>query len=392
MQSPEKQKISELEQNLQVLKETVTAMSVAFGTKLLNESARPEARELIREELINNWNKDVAARKQNTDSILKIKTTLEREQQLQGLKSETENLLRSKEKEINSLKAEFALRAYQNHREDFADEIERLPELSQLEAQIEAEKNKIDNRNAENEQKSFFEKFMPAIKNILSRGKVSSTENKVKKIVKEKNDELFSDEDFDSLCELIDELPADLGEIVGQLKDAKAIRTSAGTKLDEIKSDIASVDTALSEMNALNDSKTKISSLMQEIKILDDKIENTAILACNTCVDKFFTPEGQAITDNNGVYSEQIKKIGDIRKKYYVAELNIDLTQRQQESVDLQRKIQNNIEKIEKMQKQIKNLNDEIVVAENQNNDMNLSIQDLENEMQNLRSKIEAYR
>lgn len=218
LHSAEKQKISELEKNLQDLKENLHEASVAFGTKLLNEADKSETKLLLRNELIDNWTNNLESRKNKTDSILKIKSILEKKQQLKSLQSETENLISTKTKKIEKLKSEFAFLAYKNYRDDFPEVIERLPELSKLEAEIEVEKSKIYNRKQESETKGFFEKLMPTVKNILSQGKVSSSEGKIKKLLQQNSNELFSEEDFENLCEMMDELPDDLVEIISEIK------------------------------------------------------------------------------------------------------------------------------------------------------------------------------
>lgn len=394
MQGTEKQKISELEKNLQILKETLKATSVAFGNKLLNESENFETKELIRDELIDNWTCDVENRKKNTDIILKIKSTIEREQHLKNLLKETQNLIVSKEKNISKSRADFAILAYKNHREEFAETIGRIPEVSQLEAEIEEEKSKIDSRIAENTQKGLFEKFIPAVKNLLSQGKVSSTESKLKKLVREKSGDIFSDDDFDYLFEIIDEVPQDLSAIVSDLKEAKSVKISATAKLKEIKQELGSIEGIFAELGVSKNSRGRISELMQEIKILDEQIENTALLASNICVDNFFDAEGNPTSESTSgnIYAKQIANIADLRKKCFVADINIELAKHENEVKELEKKIQNNLDKIAKNQKQIQNLNDEITTAEDQNSDMNLSIQDLQKEMESLRAKIEPYK
>lgn len=390
IQSAEKQKIVNLEKNLQVLKEQLKTSSIAFGNKLLNESDNLETKELVRSELINNWKNNLSDRKNKTDKILKIKSTREREQQLKNLHAETENIIETKNKSIEKLKAEFSFLAYKNHREDFSEVIERLPELSKIEANIIAEKNKIDSRKLETQEKGFFQNFIPTVQNILSKGKVSSSENKLKKIIFKNSEKIFSDEDFESLCNIIDELPDDLAKHISQIKKLITLKTTAEQKLLEIQQEENLVKETLKKLEDFDNSKTNMSVLMKEIEILDEKIEANNILTCDNCVDKFFDQSGHKLKEFEGnLYTKEIANIGNLRKKCFVGKIEIQIAEFENEIKLLEKKIQTNAEKITRAEKQIKTLTDEIETTQNKNSETQLSITDFKNEIDNLKAKIE---
>lgn len=384
------QKLTDLEKNLQNFKETLKSSSVSFGSRLLNDSKKEETRVLLTDELIKNWNTNLDARKNKTDIIIKIKNIIERKEQLERLCSETKKIISTQIKEIDSLKKDFSFQSYKNHKEDFADEIAQIPELETLEAKIQEEKAKIADRDSESKERSIFEKFMPTVKNLFSKTKLSSNEKKIKKLIYENSSQLFSDEDFENMGELLDELPEDLSTIISNINEAKRLKRSSEAKLEEIKSDIASSEQILSDMDALKNHKQEINKIMKEIEQLDGKIETSALLASNFCVDLFFDANGKEIKRPDNEYADQIKSIATLRKKCFETAISIDIVKRNAEISNLEKKIQDNIDKINKDKKQIQNLYDDIAQAENINSDMQLFIKDLEAEIKDLEEKISS--
>lgn len=384
------QKISQLEKELKNLQEALKSTSIALGTKLLNTSAKSKNDTFVTEGLLTTWLNDVQKRKEQTEAILKIKNELARKEQLKALNTEITKLINTKEKNIQKLKKTFVLLVYENHRDEFTEAIKRVPEVSLLEEKIEKEKAKIEGLDGENEGENFFDKIMPSVKSFFSKTKVSSTEGKLKKVLQKNLGEIFSDDDFDSLCEMVDELPEDLAEVIRSLKKDKETKNIASVKLSELKNDAMANDKKLESLDALNNSKKQISNLMQEIKILDSKIEDTAIVSCENYLASFFDADGEPLSKEelSVKYTQQLKEIGELKRKCFNAGLNIDIAKCEKEIAELENKLKANLNKIERNKKQIENLSTEIKIAENANVDFRSTISDYETEIVSIQERL----
>lgn len=393
MPSSVDQKISALEKEQKVIQETLRASSIAFGTKLLNDASAGTARQFVTEELLTSWMKDVQERKNCTDTILNIKNILERQEQLKTLIAEANKMIASKDKEIQKLKDSFALSAYQNHRDEFADALERIPEISQLEEQIEHEKNKIETLSTETAEKTgFFDKIMPGVKTMFSKNKVNSAENKLKKVVQQQSGALFSDADFENLYTMTEELPTDLCDIIANLKMATETRLSASSKISELEAETKANNEKLSSLDALSDSKKKIASLMEKIKGLDAKIENTAFFSCEKYVNNFFDNDGETVSSDDGEnpYENQVNNIGALRRKCFNADIAIGIAKCENEIDMLNGKISFNTNRIERNKKQVENLTNEITADEAANADLQLSLSDFTAKVDSLKSQLKT--
>lgn len=390
MQDGGSQKISQLEKELKVLKESLKSASVAFGTKLLNNSAQSKTETFVTEGLLETWLNDIHKRKEQTETILKIKNVLDRKEQLKTLNSEVTKIVTTKEKNIQKLKKSFVLLAYENHRDEFNDIIKRLPEVSKLEEKIEMEKEKIARLDFESEDKNFLDKIMPSVKSLFSKTKVSSTKRKLKKTLQKNISEIFSDDDFDNLCEMVDELPEDLAEVISLIKEDKESKNLASLKLSELENDAQANDERLKNLDALNNSKKQISNLMQEIKVLDSKIEDTAILSCENYVASFFDSDGEPLgkEEISEQYKTQLTEIGELKRKLFNAKLNIDIAKCEKEITGLDNKLKANLNKIDRNKKQIENLSTEIKIAQSANADFRSTIADYEKEISSIRGKL----
>ena len=390
MQNSASQKISALEKELKALKETLKAASVALGTKLLSVSENATPQNYVSEELLSTWKNCVEERKTCTENILSIKNILEHKEHSEKLIQETKKMINAKDKEIQKLKDAFALSVYQNHREEFAQAVERLPEISKLEEHIANERTKIDGLSSEKSQKGgFFDKLMPSVKTLVAKRKMSSAENKLKKLVQEQSGQLFSDEDFENLYAMADELPPDLQTHISSLKVAVESREAALSKKAELENDAKTADEKLTSLDALTDSKKQIKTLMQQIDKLDAKIENTALCCCENYVNRFFSTDGDNVDaeQSDSAYKNAIDEIGQLRRKCVNADIFLEVAKCESEIELLNGKIKHNINRIDNNKAQIARLTNEIDTNEQANEELQLSISDFNAKIDALKQK-----
>lgn len=390
IQSADEQKVSDLEKNLQTITERLKIANVTFGTKILNDSSKTENTQNVENELLQSWIANMEERKVHTKVVLEIENTIERKRQLSNLQKETEQIIKNKEKNIFELKGDFALSAYKNHREYFEEILAKLPEISQIEDEIETEQTKINLRMAESEKANLFGKFMPSVKNIFSKGTVNLKLNKLDKTIRKNYNNLFSEEDFENLYKMPEELPEDLQKIIFKLKENTKAKKSAKEKLEELQGNFNENDKVLLDLEAKTNSKKRIYELMKKIEVLDTKIEKAALTASNNIVDTFFDENGASISETElpADKAENINEIAKIRRELFEAKIKVELAKKENEIITIQKKLDLNLKKIARAETQIENLNDKISLAQNDNVSFQESIESLNAEIKTLQEKL----
>lgn len=388
-QTQEKQKITELEKALNTLQTKITSEHIALGARLFNLVKENSPEVHIEQSVFNSWLALVTERKEHTDTILHIKTALERKDQLKALSSESKKLLSQKSAEVKKLKEDFTLLVYQNHKEDFLEAIQQVPDIAKLEAEIETEKTKITGLSDKTEKATFFNKFIPTIQTFLSKGKVSTSEFKLKKLIQESAQAIFSDQDFVSLMEMSQELPNDIQEILANLKTTQETQTSISEKLKDIEAEENQNNSILESYNALSDSKKRLSELAGLIKNLDARVEALELHEGETCVHAFFDSEGLSLTDGvTHTFHQHISAIGELLREVQHTKTQIAILSKTIDLKNLEEKRKNTRSKIEKWQKQIHDLQAHIAEAEKNEQDYTKSIATMQEHIDTLGLKL----
>lgn len=391
--NPHKQKIADMEKELQVLDQSLRASSITLGTKILTDASKHDEKLGVSDDILRTWNNAITDRKHATDTILTIKATVERREQLKQLGNDAKKLISGKQAEIKKLRNDFAWAMYTNHQAEMPDMAEKVPEITKLEEQIAAEKAKINDISTESENANFFAKFVPTVKTLFSKSKISTTEMQLKKLVQDNSETLFSDDKLEYFASLTNgEIAEDLARMANELITANSLIASAELKLKDVNDETAENAEKLSQLDVKGNDKQHVAELMKTIKDLDESIENTAILTCNNVLNVFFDGDGKKIFDGeiDSPYTQQMTDIAGIRRECFEKRIAVEIEKQTDAIRKLQEKVSANTAKIQKAEEQKKALNNTISSCENENTNLKTDISKLNDTIAELKARLEV--
>lgn len=328
----QKKTIQELAVSLDTRREDLIQAYRQFGSRLLNESLNPAgASGEVSQEKSDTWRSLMVTRERDTQAVLSIKNSVERQHELKKLfreieKARTEELLRGKEAYVALGHAFFNF--YDNRNDEIFRQVFAQAENEELILrQLEEEQQRL---RKEYEQANFFSKMVVHLKLSGMSGSVRQNREKVDKLLHDGVKSLLldpvitqkmADGAFDSSIQNQYEACKESDRCVMDLNDRE----------EALKAEAETIHANLEVLGAAVHYQKRLDSLQSSIRETDKRLDSLAILVGREYADRFFEDNGNAVDTgpDTGVtfqsYASQLTTIRDLRKEITVIRRSIEI-------------------------------------------------------------------
>lgn len=320
----QKKTIQQLTVSLDSQRESLASHYCQFGAKLLNDSADPVIfAATVQPEKTETWQSLRASREEDTNTVLEIKRTVARMQELNQFSKELKKTISEALDEKNAalFTAGFSLFTHFQDEKDpvfsvyFDQANAQSIKIIALEDELSAFRRSLEEAN-------FFSRMMSQLKLTGMNNTLKQEKERFEALVRKNMEAILED---GSIQERLGsaEIQTLAGDALRVLEACENKLCDYSDREKSLEAEVASLKGYLQNHAALTNTNRRLDELTQKLKETDKRMDSLAGMTAKDYCDRFLDEEGNFLTpvsgngENRNVYQQQLEQCSRIRKNIW---------------------------------------------------------------------------